>query len=88
LIETVANNLDGLEWILWWNVERRILSFRLTSDLVPFASHTPTIEIEDFRAFLRDSKPFDFDIMLEIKDKEASALESIVTAATDERFVG
>lgn len=39
LIETVQNNLDCLQKILEWNVERNILFFRITSDLVPFASH-------------------------------------------------
>lgn len=39
LIETVQNNLDCLQKIMEWNVERNILFFRITSDLVPFASH-------------------------------------------------
>jgi UV DNA damage endonuclease len=54
----------------------------------PAGSHTQSIEIEAFRAFLNDSRPFNFDIMLEIKDKEASALKAIAAAAKDERLVG
>lgn len=34
-----AENLDALEAILRWNVERDIRVFRLTSNLVPLASH-------------------------------------------------
>ncbi|UCC96069.1 MAG: UV DNA damage repair endonuclease UvsE, partial [Candidatus Omnitrophota bacterium] len=40
-------------------------------------THAYAISIPNFKRFLRDSKPYDFDIMLEIKDKEKSALKAI-----------
>ena len=39
LREVTAENLDALEAILRWNAEHGIEVFRLTSNLVPFASH-------------------------------------------------
>jgi len=39
LIEAVNNNLSCLLKILRFNLENRILFFRITSDLIPFASH-------------------------------------------------
>jgi UV DNA damage endonuclease len=44
-----------------------------------------TINIEDFNLFLKQTKPFDFDVMLEIKDKEKSAIRAIELAIKDER---
>jgi len=38
--------------------------------------HAETINLEDFREFLDKSKPYDFDVILETKDKEASALKA------------
>jgi UV DNA damage endonuclease len=39
-------------------------------------AHALTLDAEDFKAFLGDVKGLDFDLMLEIKDKEASALKA------------
>jgi UV DNA damage endonuclease len=48
--------------------------------------HVESIEIEDFKRFLADSKPFDFDVMLEIKDKEKSAAIAVEAAKQDMRI--
>ncbi len=50
-------------------------------------SHAETVDLEDFAAFLAGSRPFDFDLMLEIKDKEASALRVLPVVRQDPRFV-
>jgi len=42
---------------------------------------------EDFRQFLKETLPADFDIMLEIKDKEKSALAALWIARDDPRLV-
>jgi UV DNA damage endonuclease len=52
----------------------------------PRGSHTVSIDLEDFQAFLAQSRPHDFDLMLEIKDKETSAERAIAVARKDKRF--
>jgi UV DNA damage endonuclease len=47
--------------------------------------HSETIELEDFERLLKQTEPFDFDIMLEIKDKEKSAIKAIELLITDWR---
>ena len=49
--------------------------------------HAESINLEHFRSFLKKTKPFDFDIMLEIKDKEKSALKAAIAASEDNRFL-
>jgi len=49
-------------------------------------SHAEHIDPADFSAFLERSLPFDRDIMLEIKDKEKSALIACDLARNDPRF--
>ncbi len=48
--------------------------------------HAYSIDISHFKKFLHTTEPFDFDIMLEIKDKEKSALKAIDIASHDYRF--
>ena len=40
-------------------------------------SHADHIDLDHFKAFLRKTENYDFDIMLEIKDKEKSALQAV-----------
>jgi UV DNA damage endonuclease len=47
--------------------------------------HSEAIKQEDFELLLKQTEPFDFDVMLEIKDKEKSAIKAIELAITDWR---
>lgn len=40
-------------------------------------SHAESLDVRDFQEFLRAARPYKFDLMLEIKDKEISALRAI-----------
>lgn len=50
-------------------------------------SHATSINIRQFRHFLSETSQLDFDVMLEIKDKERSALKAVKAARRDARFV-
>jgi len=50
-------------------------------------AHAEHIDTRDFLWFLGESAPYDMDIMLEIKDKEASAVAAIHAAGDDPRLV-
>jgi UV DNA damage endonuclease len=49
-------------------------------------AHTDAIDLRKFRRFLKAAYPYDFDVMLEIKDKEKSALKAVRAASRDTRF--
>ena len=49
--------------------------------------HAATINIPEFQAFTQAIRPFDADIMLEIKDKEESAVKALAALDGDERLV-
>ena len=48
--------------------------------------HVQTIDLDHFRTLLNKLIEYDFDIMLEIKDKEKSAIEALKIAAHDPRL--
>jgi len=48
--------------------------------------HAESIDVRQFELFLSQSNPFDFDMMLEIKDKEESAIQAVEIASGDGRF--
>jgi len=47
--------------------------------------HAQRLDATHFRRFLEASRPWDFDLMLEVKDKERSALRALEIAAGDPR---
>jgi UV DNA damage endonuclease len=49
-------------------------------------SHAEMIDIIDFKHFLDITKNYDFDVMLEIKNKEKSALKALKIIMKDPRF--
>jgi UV DNA damage endonuclease len=50
------------------------------------SKHADTIDLLDFNNFIQKTKDFDFDIMLEIKDKENSALKALDFLNKDPRL--
>ncbi|TFG15700.1 MAG: UV DNA damage repair endonuclease UvsE [Promethearchaeota archaeon] len=50
------------------------------------SKHADTIDLNNFKKFFQTTKDFDFDIMLEIKDKENSALKALKILTNDSRF--
>lgn len=50
-------------------------------------SHADTIDLNHFKKFIYLTRDFNFDLMLEIKDKEISALKALEIISNDERFL-
>ncbi|MFW9947863.1 MAG: UV DNA damage repair endonuclease UvsE [Candidatus Odinarchaeota archaeon] len=50
-------------------------------------SHTDHLQLDNFKNFINKTKTYNFDLMLEIKDKEQSALKAITVLQYDPRFI-
>ncbi len=50
-------------------------------------SHAARLDPHHFRAFLDRTRPFDFDVMLEIKEKERAAIKAREIGRNDERIL-
>lgn len=68
---------DGLPMVDYSSQERGKIKGR----------HAEAIDLDHFNNFLEMTKPFDFDLMLEIKDKEKSAVKAVEAATRDFRFI-
>ena len=72
-----------------WNVKRDGVPMVDYSSQEPNGlprQHSETINLEDFGMFMKQTESFDFDLMLEIKDKEKSAIKALEYAANDWRL--
>jgi UV DNA damage endonuclease len=75
-MSTWKNNKDGLPMVDYSSQD--IGTADNDGDLVVRkGKHTATIDHVSFKKFLKQTKGLDFDIMLEIKDKELSALKAL-----------
>ncbi len=68
---------DGLPMVDYSSLERGTIK----------GKHAATIDLDHFNNILEMTKPFDFDLMLEIKDKEKSAVKAVGAASRDSRFI-
>ena len=75
-IEQTWNNVDGLPMVDY-------SSQKIGGKP---GSHALSLDKRDFQNFIEISKPYDFDIMLEIKDKEKSAIDALGVVKNDFRF--
>jgi len=76
LVQTWDSSKDGLPMVDYSSQKLGGLAMQ----------HADRLDLEDFDMFLKSTERFDFDVMLEIKDKEKSALKAIEWAANEKRF--
>lgn len=71
-----------------WNEESGIPMVDYSSQQPgkPFGKHCDSIDLADFSAFVQQTRGHDFDLMLEIKDKEISALKAVQFLKNDARL--
>jgi UV DNA damage endonuclease len=60
----------------WKSIDGKLM-VDYSSEGAKIGAHSETINIRLFKKFLKQTKGLDFDVMLEIKDKEKSALKAV-----------
>jgi UV DNA damage endonuclease len=75
-VKNTWNNVDGLP----------IVHYSSEHPVKGKPSHADTINISVFSKFLEKTKRYNFDIMLEIKDKEESVIKALSLIMNDKRF--
>jgi UV DNA damage endonuclease len=93
LFDTLHNHLNNRESIregiemagkTWSEADGiPMIDYSTQKEGAKMGTHAEHIDIDDFKQFIAETEGLDFDIMLEIKDKEKSALRAI--AALHER---
>ncbi|MGM0405815.1 MAG: UV DNA damage repair endonuclease UvsE [Thermoplasmatota archaeon] len=91
---SLKNNGEELSWILkgvesTWKKQDGIPMVDYSSQMMyeREGRHAESIDKRDFVKFTERSKPHDFDLMLEIKDKEKSAIKAVDLVSDDPRFI-
>jgi UV DNA damage endonuclease len=74
--ETWTESIDGTLMLDWSSQQAD----------AKLGRHADTIDINEFFAFIQDTKGLNFDIMLEVRDKEQSALKAIKALKDYERI--
>jgi UV DNA damage endonuclease len=87
LFDTFHNHLNNRESIregigmagkTWRKVDGiPMVDYSTQKEGARMGSHAEQIDIDDFKQFIAETDGLDFDIMLEIKDKEKSALKAV-----------
>ena len=69
-----------------WEDGIPMVDYSNSSNYLQRAKHAESIDIQQFAQFIAHTKPFDYDIMLEIKDKEKSAIKAVEVVRSDYRL--
>ena len=73
-----------------WNKRDGIPIIHYSSQKIggKMGNHAETLDFNHFLNFIQKTREFDFDVMLEIKNKEKSAIKAITILKEDPRFFG
>lgn len=86
--ETIHDALGAVEKTWRNNDGPMLLDYTSQQPGARRGTHSMCLDEVEFKEFIEASQPYDFDLMLEIKDKECSAIKAVSIVINDTRFVG